>query len=59
MHCNKLQYGEVVHCMEKCNCPSWELKSVALSEWSADTAYDGVQNDDDDDDTAKGFSGVK
>ena len=47
MHYDKLQYGEVVHCMEKCNCPSWELKSVALSEWLADTAYDGVQDDDD------------
>ena len=33
--------------MGKCNCHSWELSSVALSEWLADAAYHGVQDDDD------------
>ena len=35
--------------------PLWGLKSVALSEWLADTAYDEVHDDDDDDDEKLSF----
>ena len=37
-------------CTVLCKCHFGGLKSVALSEWLADTAYDEVHDDDDDDD---------
>ena len=36
-------------CTVLCKCHFGGLKSVALSEWLADTAYDEVHDDNDDD----------